>query len=156
MRLAQAPSLKAYTPYILYAENGYTGTLSGEIDAANYQSVVPGVLSGAIDATIITEGYALSNKEAGVGFYAVNTDAGQQILIPAGKCWLSAVMGQTPGVTARSIGFSFRGGDADGINKVETEQTVLEGAIYTLDGKRVSQMERGQIYIINGQKVMVK
>ncbi|MBR4844790.1 MAG: hypothetical protein IKU98_00040, partial [Bacteroidaceae bacterium] len=160
--LTEAPTMEAYTPYILYAESGYvdnkyTCTLSGAINAANYQAVVSGVLSGAIENQVITRGYALSKKEEeGVGFYAVNTDAGQQILIPAGKCWLSVEQNKTPGVTARSIGFSFRGGDAAGINKVETEPAVLEGAIYTLDGKRVSQMERGQIYIINGQKVMVK
>lgn len=156
--LTEASSMDNYTPYILYAENGYEGTLSGQINAADYQTAVSGAyLSGAIENQVIAEGYALQNQvDKGVAFYAVDTENNQKVVIPAGKCWLSVVKDKTPGATSRSISLSFPEGDADGIGEIEVAEPAFDGAIYTIDGKRANSMQPGQIYIINGQKVMIK
>lgn len=47
--LAEAKSMEAFTPYILYAENGFSGTLSGTVDESLYQETVQrGVLYGTL------------------------------------------------------------------------------------------------------------
>ena len=152
--LEEVKSLTAYTPYILYADGGCEVTLRGINDIENYEPVVNGeYLSGAIESQTITAGYVLQNQTVGgVKFYMVDSEK----VVPAGKCWLNVVMNETPAATSRSISFSFTKGDADGIDKVEKAEFANDGNIYTLDGKRVNRMERGQIYIINGQKVMIK
>ena len=45
-----------------------------------------------------------------------------------------------------------------GIRSIESGQGTMdnEGDIYTLDGRRVTETHRGQMYIINGRKVLVK
>lgn len=42
-----------------------------------------------------------------------------------------------------------------GIHGVEAERNE-QAAIYTLDGRRVNEAQRGQVYIVNGKKVLVK
>lgn len=146
--------LPAYTPCLLYAEDGYEGTLSGTVVMEGYAAKVTGadvVLYGAIEDQTISAGYVLQKKpgEEVAKFYNIN---GREGTIPAGKCWLDiTTTTDTPSVTCL-----FRGGIANNIDEVMVDKTTLDGAIYTLDGKRVSRMERGKIYIINGQKVMVK
>lgn len=146
--------LPAYTPCLLYAENGYEGTLSGTVVMDGYAAKVTGadgVLYGAIEDQTISAGYVLQKKpgEEVAKFYNIN---GREGTIPAGKCWLDiTTTTDTPSVTCL-----FRGGIANNIDEVMVDKTTQDGAIYTLDGKRVSRMERGKIYIINGQKVMVK
>lgn len=46
-------------------------------------------------------------------------------------------------------------GSATGISEVETENT-NSAAIYNLRGQKVSCMERGQVYIVNGHKFLAK
>ena len=49
--LSDAASIEAYTPYVLYSESGYAGTLTGEVDASQYPEsgkVAAGYLTGAI------------------------------------------------------------------------------------------------------------
>jgi hypothetical protein len=152
--LEEVQSLTAYTPYILYADGGCEVTLRGINDIENYEPVVNGeYLSGAIESQTITAGYVLQNQTVeGVKFYMVDSEK----VVPAGKCWLNVVTNETPAATSRSISFSFTKGDADGIDKVEKAEFANDGNIYTPDGKRVNRMERGQIYVINGQKVMIK
>ena len=77
--------------------------------------------------------YALANLEHGVGFYNVD----ESVTIPAGRPFLA-------------IG----GEEATGINAVE--QAVKQGVqVFDLQGRRVSQPTKG-LYIVNGQKVVVK
>lgn len=145
-------TLPAYTPCLLYAENGYEGTWEGDVVLDKYAATVTGeddVYCGAIEDQTITAGYVLQNQGDGAKFYNVN---GQTVPVPAGKCWLKVTTTtDTPSVTCL-----FRGGIANNIDEVMVDKTTPDGAIYTLDGKRVSRMERGKIYIINGQKIMVK
>ena len=52
-----------------------------------------------------------------------------------------------------SAKFSISGGKATGIEGVEAESTVADGAIYTINGQQVAAPAKGQIYIVNGKKV---
>ena len=49
--------------------------------------------------------------------------------------------------------FTISGGKATGIEGVEAESTVADGAIYTINGQQVAAPAKGQIYIVNGKKV---
>ncbi|MBQ8360703.1 MAG: hypothetical protein IJX44_01990 [Bacteroidaceae bacterium] len=150
----EGTTLPAYTPCLLYAEDGYEGTLSGTVVMEGYAATVTGedgVYYGAIEDQTISAGYVLQKKdtEEVAKFYNIN---GREGTIPAGKCWLNV----TTTTDAATVTCLFRGGIANNIDEVMVDKTTPDGAIYTLDGKRVSRMERGKIYIINGQKIMVK
>ena len=145
-------TLPAYTPCLLYAEGGFTGTLEGTVEKGSYTAttVIGDFLCGAIDKTVITEGYVMQNQaDYGVGFFNVASEK----TIPVGKCWLSK---ETLDATPAAVGMRFINGGATKLNPVLMDKAVLDGSIYTIDGKRVNSMERGQIYIISGQKVMIK
>ena len=160
--------LEAYTPYLLYAEAGCDSTaLSGTVDLAGYDTVVVdknSCLHGVIGRSHpINEGYVMQNRGSGVKFYCINMGANGETVdtnwttIATGKCWLVVPDTNITTFGARSVTFSFRGGETNDIKgvAVEADEPTMEDGIYTIDGKRVSDTERGKVYIINGQKVMV-
>ena len=138
----------AYTPYILYAENGFDGTLSGAVDASKYSEVVTdGYLSGTVVPAEVSGGeghYVMQNKGEGPMFYKV-TDT--SFSIPAGKCWLTL-----PAELQGSASFRLDG--TTGIGEVKGENGELK-TVYDLTGRKVENPAKG-IYIINGKKVVVK
>ncbi len=149
--MEEVTTLEAYKPYVLYAQNGYEGTLTGVVDLTAYQeTVTDGVLSGAIVKQEASSGYILQNQGQGSKFYNMN---GQTFTIPAGKCWLSAFDAGASSVTMR-----FTGG-VTGIEGVYMERpTGVEGAdmLYDLEGRRVENPLPGRVYIKGGKKVMLK
>lgn len=161
LKMVTGGVLPAYTPCLLYAEGGYEGTLTGTVTMNGYAGKVTGddgLLYGAIEPQEITEGYILQKHdgEEVAKFYSVD-GLEEEIPISAGKCWLTLANGVEEALeTPAAVAFFFRGGGATKLNAVVMDKTTLDGAIYTLDGKRVNTMQRGEIYIINGQKVMVK
>lgn len=146
--LASSSALEAYTPYILYSENGFAGTVTGTVTEANLPEdgfvCSDGLLNGAIVPQAISSGYVLQNLDEGVKFY--NCD-GQTFNIPAGKCWLSA-----DDAEARSISFEIV--DPAGIDEITTVST--DNSVYTLDGKKVVNPQPNTIYIIGGKKFIKK
>ena len=138
----------AYTPYILYAANGYDGTLSGAVDASKYSEVVTdGYLCGAVAAQEIDGGngyYVMQNKGEGVMFYSVDDDS---FSIPAGKCWL-ALPTELQGCV------SFRLDGTTGVEELKAENEKVK-TINDLQGRKVENPSKG-IYIIDGKKVIVK
>ena len=142
--LTNASSIEAYTPYILYSESGYTGTLTGEVNASQYPEdgkVAQGYLTGAIEKQTTNEGYVLQNKGDGVKFYLM--DSGQSYTIPAGKCWATP-----PTSTAQSFSFEFPTA-VNGI--VEVAESKNESK-YNLSGIMIDAPKSGQLYIQNGKK----
>lgn len=144
--LSEVKQLAAYTPYILYSASGYTGSLSGAVDANKYGEVVSdGLLRGAIAPQKCKDGYVLQDLGEGAKFYAMD---GVEFLIPEGKCWLEMPSAQT---SAPQYGIQI--GATTGITAPTTAPTA-HGKIYTLDGKEVKTMQPGGIYVVNGKKVL--
>ena len=82
-------------------------------------------------------------------FYKVQND--NQIKIPQFKCYLKAPSANTAPC------FYLPMYDTTGIGSVESDGSFEgDGKIYDLNGRRVNEMQKGQIYIIGGHKVMVK
>lgn len=144
--LSEVTQLAAYTPYILYSESGYTGSLSGTVDANKYGEVVSdGLLRGAIAPQKRMDGYVLQDLGEGAKFYAMD---GVEFLIPEGKCWL-----EMPKAQASAPQYGIQIGATTGITATTTAATA-HGRIYTLDGKEVKTMQPGGIYVVNGKKVL--
>ena len=146
--LTKQSKAAAYTPYILYAENGFDGTLSGAVDASKYSEVVTdGYLCGAVAAQEIGGGngyYVMQNKGEGVMFYSVDDSS---FSIPAGKCWLAL-----PAELQGSVSFRLDG--TTGIGEVKGENVEVK-TVYDLQGRKVENPAKG-IYIVNGNKLLVK
>ena len=146
--LTKQSSAKAYTPYILYAPNGYSDTLSGTVDASKYSEVVTdGYLSGTVVLAEVSGGeghYVMQNKGEGPMFYKV-TDT--SFSIPAGKCWLT-LPANLQGSTL------FRLDGTTDIAEVKGENVEVK-TVYDLQGRKVENPAKG-IYIVNGNKVVVK
>lgn len=143
--LDEVTQLAAYTPYILYSTSGYSGSLSGTVDANKYGEVVSdGLLRGAIAPQKKSEGYVLQDLGKGAKFYAMD---GVEFLIPEGKCWLEMPSAQT---SAPQYGIQI------GTTTAITTPTAapVTTPIYTLDGVRVSEMQPGRIYVVAGHKVL--
>lgn len=144
--LDEVKQLAAYTPYILYSTLGYSGSLSGAVDASQYGEVVSdGLLRGAIAPQKRKDGYVLQDLGEGAKFYAMD---GVEFLIPEGKCWL-----EMPAAQASAPQYGIQIGTTTGITAPTTSATA-HGKIYTLDGKEVKTMQPGGIYVVNGKKVL--
>lgn len=144
--LSEVTQLAAYTPYILYSTSGYSGSLSGTVDANKYGEVVSdGLLCGAIAPQKKSAGYVLQDLGEGAKFYAMD---GVEFLIPEGKCWL-----EMPAAQASAPQYGIQIGTTTAIT-VPTTSASAHGKIYTLDGKQVKAMQPGGIYVVNGKKVL--
>ena len=144
--LTEVTTLEAYTPYILYSEEGYTGTLTGTIDASQYPEsgvVTQGYLKGAVQQQTTSEGYVLQNKGEGVKFYL--TDPTKIYTIPAGKCWASV-----PTSTIDSYDFAFAPSLVGRVS--ENGTTTTKGACYGVNGIQMVTPAGGTLYIQDGRK----
>lgn len=149
IHLVQEESITAFTPYILYSENGIDKTLNGTIDAANYPagtSVSDGCITGVLDDTKVAAGYVLQNKGEGPMFYKIGSTS---FTIPAGRCYANPL---SAGANARALAFRFGGEEANGIQSVAVDKG--SKAIFDLQGNPVLNPQSGCIYIIEGKKVL--
>ncbi len=142
--LSDATSIEAYTPYILYSESGYTGTLTGEVNVSQYPAsgkVAQGYLTGAIEVQTTNEGYILQKQSGVVKFYLA--DPSKTYTIPAGKCWATP-----PASTTQSYSFDFPTA-VKGIAEVAESKNESK---YNLSGIMIDAPRKGQLYIQNGRK----
>lgn len=141
LALTEEKTIAAYTPYILYAEGGYYGDLSGTVNAEKYaETCSAGFLTGAIVPQEITSGYVLQNLSDGAKFYRINNN--DVFTIPAGKCWLS--------MPAKAEAYGFW----NTTNVSTLHEDTTDAPAYDLSGRQVSEMKAGEIYIVNGQTVL--
>lgn len=142
-------SIQAYTPVLLYAENGFSGTFSGDVDETKYKEVAQqDIIYGAIVPQTKNDGFVLQNFGEGVKLYAMS---GQTFEIPAGKCWVKPTIINGPQYMEMVIDDGTTGiGSAECSNGASQHEPVF----YSLDGKRVENPLPGNIYIVDGQKVL--
>lgn len=145
LTLTEETSMQAYTPYILFAENGYSQSHTGTVPAEGYAAVVSaGYLRGAVAQQSITEGYVLQNLDDGVKFYACG---GQTFVIPEGRCWLDL-----SGLNARNA-YGLQSPGAAAITAT-TVQKANPQPVYDLSGRRVATPQPGHIYVVEGRKAL--
>ena len=142
-------SIQAYTPVLLYAENGFSGTYSGDIDETKYKEVAQqDIIYGAIVPQTKDNGFVLQNLGEGVKLYAMS---GQTFEIPAGKCWVEPTFTNGPQCMEMVIDDGTTGIDSAECSNGAAQH---EPVFYSLDGKRVENPLPGKIYIVDGQKVL--
>ena len=73
--------------------------------------------------------------------------------VPAGKALLPASAIPTQ---ARQLSFIFDEGETTGISEVRGLKSDVRGEFFNLNGQRVATPVKGNIYIVNGKKVMFK
>lgn len=142
-------SILAYTPVLLYAENGFSGTFTGDVDETKYKEVAQqDIIYGAIVPQTKDNGFVLQNLGEGVKLYAMS---GKTFEIPAGKCWVEPTFSNG----AKYMEMVIDDGTT-GIGSVECSNGAAqhEPVYYSLDGKRVENPLPGKIYIVDGQKVL--
>ena len=142
-------SIQAYTPVLLHSENGFSGTFSGDVDETKYKEVAQqDIIYGAIVPQTKNDGFVLQNLGDGVKLYAMS---GQTFEIPAGKCWVEPTFTNGPQYMEMVIDDGTTGiGSAECSNGAAQHEPVF----YSLDGKRVENPLPGNIYIVDGQKVL--
>lgn len=142
-------SIQAYTPVLLYAKNGFSGTFSGDVDETKYKEVAQqDIIYGAIVPQTKDNGFVLQNLGDGVKLYAMS---GQTFEIPAGKCWVEPTIYNG----AKYMEMVIDDGTT-GIGSIECSNGAAqhEPVYYSFDGKRVENPLPGKIYIVDGQKVL--
>jgi hypothetical protein len=145
--LGEAISLEAFTPYVLYSENGYTGTLTGEVDASLYPEsgkVTVGFLTGAVTEQTTNEGYILQKQNGVVKFYIA--DPSKTYIIPAGRCWATP-----PTNSVQSYGFSFESTEVNNITESADNKNENK---YNINGVIIKEPQSGTLYLQNGYKLI--
>lgn len=152
----QYNTLEACTPYLLYNYSGNEVTVSGyyDEDTKTGNLVTAGYLTGPVytDQETYAFGntdYVLQDQGAGSMFYKAS---GFTLTIPVGKCFLTL-----PSSSPSSAPAAFRiviDGDITGLEAVETDST--DDVIYNMMGMRVTRMIPGNVYVVNGKKVVAQ
>ncbi len=176
--------IKAY--WAESVENGaVTLTEIGEVIPAKTAVVIAGTLTNYAQASVLSssadseytdnllhsqsttaeisaqEGYYYYMLTTGLnddilGFYWGAADGGA-FSSKANKAWLE--VSQTEATNALSIKFKDKDDETTGISSIEVDgegNSLNNGAIYTIQGVRVSNMNQKGIYIVDGKKVLVK
>ena len=140
--------------YIIYSES-LTGGIQvqpvagtpedkhGEDDAAFFGSTEPDYTWSQFTAAHSGTPYVLANKSKGIGFYKYTGT-----VLPKGK----AIWMKEDG-SAETVKFGFD----DIISAIEAlHGNTSNAAIYDLQGHRLDKVQKGQINVINGKKIMFK
>lgn len=147
LTLVEKTTMEANTPYIVFAEQGATATLAGLGSAYNDASFTNGLLTGVYTQTDAPVGsYVLQKLNGTVAFYEVAE--GKQPKVGANRAYLNDASAEA-GIKA-----FYLGGDADAIKSVF--DGLVNGDAYDLGGRKVNKLQKGNVYIVNGKKVVVK
>lgn len=149
LTLTPVASLESCTPYIIYAENGYSGNLSGTAELSDDSNVTDiftdGYLTGVLTGTTVNTGYILQNKGTGPMFYDAE---GGNFSLPAGRCYLTP-----PASPVKAFLIDFD--DTTGIKDNVVNGKSVNGKLFDLSGRSVSSPTRG-IYIEGTRKVVIR
>lgn len=144
--------IPANTPVLVNAEKGnYTFKATATLTTKD-ANPVRGNLHGVWNENVVPVGsYVLQNQNGTVAFYRVATE---DFKIQPNQAYLYAP--KAANVRMLSIGY---GGDGTtAINGIEAATTNANDKVYTIDGKKVNgtNLAKGQIYISNGKKFILK
>ena len=141
--LTEQEGIKANTPLIVTGLPG-TYTFVGA-SVASEKCYSDGVLTGVMEQTQVNEGYVLQNLNGLTAFYRVNPD--KPVEVPAYRCYMNNV------TEADCVRIMF--GNETGIGELNAT-SVSKGKAFDLQGRRVKKNAARGVYILNGEKVVVK
>ncbi len=150
LTLTEAATLKANTPYLINGEAG-SHEFSG-YGLADKDAYTVGLFTGTyVDyQTVANNGtYVLQKQDNVLAFYLVSDSA--QPWVRAYRCYITLDNASA----ARMFSFGFDD-ETTGINDAQWSTGDSELTIYDTMGRKVTSMKKGNLYIINGKKVIVK
>ena len=147
LTLEEVKALEANKPYII--EGAWEATLTGDAQGTAL-SYTEGLLTGTyveMNAEALNGKYIMQKQGEKVGFFLVNS-ANAQPKLKANRAYMTAP--DTGSVKAFLLGDDA----ADAIQSVF--DGLVNGDAYDLGGRKVSKLQKGGVYIVNGKKVIVK
>ena len=153
LKLTEATYIKANAPYLM---NGYEGThvFSG-YGMAEKDSYAEGLFTGTYvdyQTTANSNTYVLQNINGEVAFYLVGKDA--QPMVKPNRIYMTYE--STNGAAAPRFSFGRGEGTTSVENMEPTANSQQPIVVYDLMGRKVTTMEKGGMYIVNGKKVVIK
>ena len=145
LTLEEVEALEANKPYII--EGAWNETLTGDAQGTAL-SYTEGLLTGTyveMNAEALDGKYIMQKQNEKVGFFLVNS-ANAQPKLKANRAYMTAPAGEVKAF--------YLGGDADAIQSVF--DGLVNGDAYDLGGRKVTRLQKGGVYIVNGKKVVVK
>lgn len=146
LTLSEVYSLEANTPYVIKGDGNFEFSGYGLAAKSTYEK---GSLIGTYTEVNAPVGsYVLMQQDGLAAFYKV--DEGMESKVDAYCCYLNV-----PAATAPMFSFE-RNGGATGIDNSQFTNGNSQLIIYDLMGRRVDTMVKGNMYIVNGRKVVMK
>ena len=144
--------IPAYTGVIVYADVDAATPFNFDVTAEE-GSKYSNLLLGVTEKTVWNE---ISNYDEKLTYYALNVVEGTVVFsqvtggsYAANSAFLGLYLGES---SVKTLSISFD--DETGVASLSTINDQEPTAIYNLAGQRVNKMVKGQMYIINGQKVL--
>ena len=112
-------------------------------------AVIDNKFSNSASSSVLMENndYILANGSQGIGIYKAQAGT----TLKQGKAFLR--MGSTSNAPSFIMNF---GGNATGVEITLTDGATGEQVVYDLYGRRVTEVTKGRLYIVNGKKVFIK
>lgn len=144
--------IPANTPVLVNAEKGnYTFKATATLTTKD-ANPIRGNLHGVWNEDVVPVGsYVLQNQKGTVAFYRVATE---DFKIQPNQAYLYA----SKAANVRMLSIGYGGDGTTAINGIEAATTNANDKVYTIDGKKVNgnNLAKGQIYISNGKKFILK
>lgn len=147
--------IPAHTAVVLINEEQATSTvltlasgLTQEISETD--NLLKGTLTSmTLDLSSGSPYYSMGRLNGQIGFYKFNSNGTTSITLGAHKAFL-----EVPGAS-NSNGFTLTLDDVTGINEIVNSKS-SNSKCYDLWGRKVAAPQKGEIYIVNGKKIIMK
>ena len=158
LTLETVQSIEANTPYLVCGQTtDFEHTFTG-FGAATTTSYTAGLFTGTyVDykTTANSGTYVLQKNNGDVAFYLVGEGENAQPTVGANRCYMTYDDSEESAAQAQVFRL-VRGGTTSIDNMESTGNGQQAVVIYDLMGRKVSTMEKGKMYIVNGVKVLIK
>ena len=103
--------------------------------------------SASSSVVMLDNDYILANGSQGIGIYKAKAGT----TLKQGKAFLR--FGTNTSLPSLVMKF---GGNTTGVEGIPTEEANAQQVVYDIYGRRVNEVTKGGIYIVNGKKVFIK